>query len=253
MIPTTQSTRHRPSSDTGADLIGWTFHERSLGYCKVLHTDTYLDSESILWNTLAYSSSKAKDTVVSKVSEVRQWCKKGQPPQAPTLNHSTPILNVAAPPHLRQQPETNAPFRAILHPPKTLPPVSTHQYNTRLRRILSAFRILRPNNSKTDSSTPTYPYPDSNPNSKHPNPNTNSNPDPDSNPYPDSKETLPTLNLDILGKPLSYPTAKSGPDRLLWTAAEAEEILRLILSGPLLPIAYYDIPVDAHPGTVLPP
>jgi hypothetical protein len=59
-IPVTQSTRHRPSSDTGADLIGWTFHERSLGSCKVLHTETYLDSDSILWNTLAYSSSKQR-------------------------------------------------------------------------------------------------------------------------------------------------------------------------------------------------
>jgi hypothetical protein len=54
----------------GADLIGWTFRERSLGYCKVLNTDTYLDEDSILWNTLVYSSTKAKDNVVSKVSEV---------------------------------------------------------------------------------------------------------------------------------------------------------------------------------------
>ncbi len=43
-ISVIQSTRHRLSSD---DLIGWTFHEHSLGYCKVLHTDTYLDSDSI--------------------------------------------------------------------------------------------------------------------------------------------------------------------------------------------------------------
>ena len=136
--------------------------------------------------------------MVSKVSEVRQWCKKGQPPHAPTLNHSTPIVNVAVPPQLRQQPEINAPFRAILHPPKTLPPVSTHQYKPRLRRILSACRILRPNNSKTNSSTPTHPYPDSNPNSNNPNPEPDSNPDPDSNSYPNSKETLPTLNLELL-------------------------------------------------------
>ncbi len=107
MIPVTQSTRHRPSSDTGADLIGWTFHERSLGYCKVLHTDTYLDSDSILWKTLAYSSSKAKDTVVSKVSEVRKWCKKATPPQAPTLNHATPVLNLAVSPHLSARKSLN--------------------------------------------------------------------------------------------------------------------------------------------------
>jgi hypothetical protein len=150
--------------------------------------------------------------------------------------------------HLTQHHEYNAPFRVILHPPKTLPPVSTHQYNTRLRRILSACRILGRNNSKTNSFTPTHPYPDSNPNSKNPNPNTDTNSDPDTNPnpdsYPDILETLQSLNLDLHGKPLSYSTAKSRPDRLLWTVAEAEEILRLILSGTLLPITYYDIPVD---------
>ncbi len=94
--------------------------------------------------------------VVSKVSEVRKWCKKGKPPHAPTLNHATPVLNLAVPPHLTQQHEPNTPFRAILHPPKTLPPVSTDQYNTWLRRILSACRILGRNNSKTNSSTPTH-------------------------------------------------------------------------------------------------
>ncbi len=72
IVPVTQSARHLPSSDIGADLIGWTFQEHSLGYCKVLHTDNYLDSDSILWNTLAYSSTKAKDIAVSKVSEVRK-------------------------------------------------------------------------------------------------------------------------------------------------------------------------------------
>jgi hypothetical protein len=228
--------RHRRRTD----LIEWTFHERSLGSCKVLHTDTYLDSDSILWNTLAYSSSKAKDTVVSKVSEVRQWCKKGKPPHAPTPSHTTPVLNLAVPPHLTQQHGHNAPFRAILHPPKSLPPVSTHQYNTRLRRIFSACRNLGRNNSKTNSSTPTHPYPDSNPNSKNPNPNS----DPDSNPISYLETLQQTLNLDLNGKPLSYSTAKSGPDRLLWTLAEAEEILRLILSGTLLPIHYRDIPLD---------
>jgi hypothetical protein len=151
------------------------------------------------------------------------------------------------PPHLTQQHEHNVPFRTILHPPKTPPPVSTHQYNTRLRRILSACcRILDRNNSKTNSSTPTHPYPDSNPNSKNPNPNPNPDTDTDPNPNPNSYiATLQqTLNLDLHGKPLSYSTAKSGPDRLLWTLAEAEEIVRLILSGTLLPIAYHDIPVD---------
>jgi hypothetical protein len=119
----------------------WTFHEKPLGFCEVLRTDTCLDDNSVLWNTLTYSSSKAKDTVVSKVSEVRKWCKKGKPPQAPTLYHSTPTINAAVPSALIQQLECITHFRAILHPPKTLPPVSTHQYNTRLRCVLAAFRI----------------------------------------------------------------------------------------------------------------
>jgi hypothetical protein len=37
---------------------------------------------------------------------------------------------------------------------------------------------------------------------------------------------------------LSYSTAKSGPDRHFWVIAEAKEILRLIVSGPLFPIHY---------------
>ncbi len=92
---------------------------------------------------------------------------------------------------------------------------------------------------ETNSSTPTHSYPDSNPNSQNPNPNTDTNSDPNTDPNPNSYlETLhQTFNLDLYGKPLSYSTAKSGPDRLLWTVAEAEEILRLILSGTLLPIA----------------
>jgi hypothetical protein len=99
-------------------------------------------------------------------------------------SHTTPVLNLAVPPHLTQQHEHRAPFRAIFHPPKSLPPVSTHQYNTRLRRILSACRILGRNNSKTNSSTPTHPYPNSNPNSKNPNPNTDTDSDPRPRPQP---------------------------------------------------------------------
>ena len=105
----------------------------------MLNTDTNLDDDSIIWNTLAYSSSKAKDIVTSKVSEVRKWCKTGSPPHAPTLSYTTPIINAQVPPELQQQPEYTSHFRAILHPPKTLPPVSTHQYNTRLRRIFFPF------------------------------------------------------------------------------------------------------------------
>jgi hypothetical protein len=48
VVPVTSTTRHRPSSDTGADLIGWTFYERTLGHCTVLHTDNFLDDDNIL-------------------------------------------------------------------------------------------------------------------------------------------------------------------------------------------------------------
>jgi hypothetical protein len=160
-VPVTSSTRHRPSSDTGSDLIGWTFFEKSLGHCTVLNTDTYLDHDNILWHTLAFDSSKAKDIVVSKVSEVRRWCKKGTPPANLPQPTSPPTVNVPVPIPLQQQPETHSPFRAILHPPKSLPPVTTHQYNTRTRRILSVLRAFThnppPTNTKTRSSLTMFP------------------------------------------------------------------------------------------------
>jgi hypothetical protein len=46
-VPGTASTRHRPSSDTGLDLVGWKFKERTLGPCTVLSTDTLLDDNNI--------------------------------------------------------------------------------------------------------------------------------------------------------------------------------------------------------------
>ena len=72
--PTTASgpTRRRPSSDTGGDIIGWHFKEKSLGDCVVLATDTFfLDENNILWNTLQISCSKhPEETNVFKVSEI---------------------------------------------------------------------------------------------------------------------------------------------------------------------------------------
>jgi hypothetical protein len=172
----------------------------------------------MLWHTLAYSSSKAKENVVSKVSEVRKWCKKGRPPNTPTPCPSIPTVNIPIPTHLRQQAEHTSLFRAILHPPKTLPAVSTHQYTTRLRRALTALRLTPKHNSNTHSST-LQPRPEpqrdlntnSNPNpnpdtNQNPNPDSTQNPDSDTNPYPDPHpsllETAPiTLNLDQHGKP----------------------------------------------------
>ncbi len=51
-------TRHRPSSDTGADIIGWHFTEKSLGKCVVLAPDAFLDENNILWHTLQVSCSR---------------------------------------------------------------------------------------------------------------------------------------------------------------------------------------------------
>jgi hypothetical protein len=76
-IPATSSTRHRPSSDTGIDILGWKFKKKTLGPCTVVATDALLDDNNILWNTMQISSSKTKDTFVAKVSEVRTWIRKG--------------------------------------------------------------------------------------------------------------------------------------------------------------------------------
>jgi hypothetical protein len=59
-IPPTSSTRHRPSSDTGIDILGLTFYEKTLGPCTVIATDTLLDYNNIFWNTLQISSSKTQ-------------------------------------------------------------------------------------------------------------------------------------------------------------------------------------------------
>jgi hypothetical protein len=135
-------------------------------------------------------------------------------------------------------------------------------------------------NTKTNTSRPVDPHRDSPPqhphapNAKHAlfsyyphtNSNSNSNPNEPPTPTPQPHESIPspnpnaptltptnapddpdaalTLNLDRHGKPLTYATAKSGPDRLHWIIAKAEEITRLILSGTIIPIAYSAIPGD---------
>jgi hypothetical protein len=54
----------------------------------------------------------------------------------------------------------------------------------------------------------------------------------------------PALNLDIHGKPLTYRSAKNGPDRLVWERAEADELIRLLDTQTIVPIKYSDIPKD---------
>ena len=41
-------------------------------------------------------------------------------------------------------------------------------------------------------------------------------------------QTSATLNLDELGRPLKYRTAKNGPNTTYWQQAEGEEIQRLL-------------------------
>jgi hypothetical protein len=60
-----------------------------------------------------------------------------------------------------------------------------------------------------------------------------------------------TLNLDANGKPLTYSSAKRGPDRLAWERAEAEEIIRLILTGTIFPIPHSLVPKDRCTNNVI--
>jgi hypothetical protein len=86
--PASGPTKHRPSSDTGGDIIGWHFKEKSLGDCVVLATDTFLDENNILWNTLQISCSKhPEEANVFKVSEIRTYIRRDKyahrPPAKP--------------------------------------------------------------------------------------------------------------------------------------------------------------------------
>jgi hypothetical protein len=84
-VPVTAPTRHRPSTDIGIDLVGYTFTNRALGQCKVLAPSTYADEDNIVWNTLDFSSSVyTTETQFAKVSEVRAWIKKDKNHRAPS-------------------------------------------------------------------------------------------------------------------------------------------------------------------------
>ncbi len=97
------------------------------------------------------------------------------------------------------------------------------------------------NHCAPDPPTPPQPRPRPRP------PNSDLDPDPESNSDPDTPEleanTL-VLNLDSSGRPLTYSSAKRGPDKDNWTLAELEEITRLILSGTLFPILHSTITHD---------
>jgi Reverse transcriptase (RNA-dependent DNA polymerase) len=64
-----------------------------------------------------------------------------------------------------------------------------------------------------------------------------------------STPSLPPLNLAPDGSPLTYRTAKAGPDAAHWLQAEIEELDRLIDSDTILPIHYADQPADRRSDT----
>jgi hypothetical protein len=223
LTPASGPTRHRSSSDTGGDIIGWHFKEKykSLGDCVVLAPDTFLDENKMLWNTLQVSCSKhPEESNVFKVSEIRTYIRRDKyahcPPAKPGPS-VRPLLRPALPPELRHPIEAHSPFRAILLPPKSVPakPICIPAKSTRDQRR------RRQEQHRAFSARVRFAGPDSDA------------------PTP---EPTDTLNLDANGKPLTYSSAKRGPDRLAWEQAEAEEIIRLTLTGTIFPIPHSRVP-----------
>ncbi len=209
-VPRSTPTKDRSSSDTGIDLVGWSFPDRSFGTCTIVASDTFVDEHGTLWNTLEYSTQigRKPNSRISKVSEVRSWTKrKGSKP--PPRQLPPPIL-INQPVHssLQQPTDPLFPFRSIVNAPLTTPPLSMSQYNLRTRTAMSA--AIR------------FPH---------------------ASPPPRPGTAIP-LNLDAHGQPLTYKNSKAGPDGPQWTKAEAEEIIRLIDSLTLFALHYNEIPFD---------
>jgi hypothetical protein len=202
-------------------MLGWRFKEKTLGPCTVVATDTLLDDNNILWNTMQISSSKTKDTFVAKVSEVRSWIRRDKSAHGPPANTNSPvpvILRDTLPADLRLPIEEHNPFRAILLPARSVP----------------ATRIRLPAKSSRDERRRLRAHSALNAKVRFSGPDSTDSP----------KDFLDTLNLDTNGKPLTYSSAKRGPDRLAWAKAEAEEIIRLIMSGTIVPIAHTLVPQE---------
>jgi hypothetical protein len=141
-VPPTASTRHRPSTDLGIDLVGYSFTDRALGQCKVVGPSTYTDEDNIVWNTLKFTSTTYPiDLQFSKVSEVRAWIVKDKNHRA-----SAPVTPPVqpAPQRLTEGPIPEPRQRAILQAPNSVPPQPIHRYDLRSRRgAPSAKRIRR--------------------------------------------------------------------------------------------------------------
>ena len=196
--------------------------EKSLGKCVVLAPDTFLDENNILWHTLQVSCSRYPlDSNVFKVSEVRTYIRRDRTAHGPSARSPSPSSSLLRPilsPELRHPLENESPFRSILLPPKCVPSADIRQPAKSTRDARRRARAGRAFSAKVrfagpDSDAITTTAPD-------------------------------TLNLDVNGKPLTYSSAKRGPDRLAWEKAEAEEITRLILSGTIVPISHSHVPQD---------
>ncbi len=70
-MPSTASTRHRPSTDLGIDLVGYRFTDRALGQCEVVGPSTYTDEDNIVWNTLEFTSCGFIVIGINDMSEYR--------------------------------------------------------------------------------------------------------------------------------------------------------------------------------------
>jgi hypothetical protein len=167
------------------------------------------------------SSSKTQDTFVAKVSEVRTWIRRDKSAHGPSARTSPPAadpLRENLPADLRHPIEEHNPFRAILLPPRSVP----------------ATRFRLPAKSSRDERRRLRAHSALNAKVRFFGPDSTDSP----------KDFLDTLNLDTNGKPLTYSSAKRGPDRLAWAKAEAEETIRLILSGTIVPIAHNLVPQE---------
>ncbi len=169
------------------------------------------------------STAYPSELQFSKVSEVRAWITKDKNHRAPAPATAPPR---PAPQRLTQGPILEPPQRAIVRAPNSVPPQPIHKYDLRSRRgALSAKRIRRNHREHRRAFAAVLPIPEA--------------------------YIPPTLNFDVNGTPLTYRSAKNGPDRLVWERAEADELIRLLDSETIVPIKYSDIPEDRLIGDIV--
>jgi hypothetical protein len=142
------------------------------------------------WATATFCGTRFKCSVLQRGTHF----------YGPPAKHDSPVcplIRPAIPPELRHPLEEHAPFRAILLPPRSVPPKSIRIPAKSARDE----RRRRREQHRAFSARVRFAGPDS-----------------------DAPISAPsdTLNLDSNGKPLTYSSAKRGPDRLAWERAEAE-------------------------------